>query len=59
MLFCKTTGSVVGMNAFSGFVAYNILDRFSEFFADRDASEETSLVVAAPLPTGVSDDGIV
>lgn len=45
------------MNAVCGFVAYNILDRFSEFFADRDNGVEI-LVVAPPLSTGIPGDGI-
>ena len=58
MLFCKTMGSVVGMNAVCGFIAYSILDRFSEFFADKDADEEL-LVDVPPLPIGFPDDVIV
>lgn len=57
MLFCKITGSVVGMNAVCGFTAYNILDRFSEFFADKAASEEY-LLLSSPLLTGAPDDGM-
>ena len=34
MLVCRIKGSVVGINAVCGFTAYNILDRFSEFFAE-------------------------
>lgn len=57
MLFCKITGSVVGMNAVCGFTAYNILDRFSEFFADKAASEEI-LLLPPPSLTGAPDNGM-
>ena len=59
MLLCKITGSVVGRKAVCGFVAYNILDRFNEFFAEIDtACEELLLDIAPPLSAAVSDDFI-
>ena len=46
------------MKAVCGFVAYNILDRFSEFFADRDVCEEP-LLAAPPLVDEEPDNVVI